>query len=248
MHFRADDHLDRRGAEHPVSRDIPSSACQKRMTCRDERREIRHGGTGNQAPCAFRGQFQCLTNPAKDYFLQFRRDGRHHAQCRILVPRRRQPIGSQRCGNHPTVHEAEERPPVVTTVAPEPISSSLAITSQGSLGERGKGSLSSARVATADSEGLTLRSATPRTYLRALSAARFRRALLCGCAPDPVSIAIRFSFPLRPRFSRAQGQPRATGSLLAHRIRYSVFDGMKEQNCPLTSSRLPHRKRSCRRG
>ena len=36
-----------------VDRDIPPCACQKRVTCRDECREIRHGGTSNQAPCTF---------------------------------------------------------------------------------------------------------------------------------------------------------------------------------------------------
>src|SRR5437879_10116982 len=72
------------------------------------------------------------------------------------------------------------------------------MTSQGSLGEGGKGSLNSARTATAASEGPTLRSATSWTYLRALSAARFRTSLLGDCAPAPVSFAIRILLSTPP--------------------------------------------------
>src|SRR5258708_10327042 len=77
MHFRADDYFNRWRAKHPISRRITTRARQKRLTGGDERREIRHGGAGNQASRAVGRQPQRLANPAKNDFLQFRRDGGH---------------------------------------------------------------------------------------------------------------------------------------------------------------------------
>ncbi len=58
----------------------------------------------------------------------------------------------------------------------------------------------------------------------------------------PCHSAFDFSFPLR-----TQRHPWATAFFSQTQVRYSVFGGMKEPNCPLTSSRLLHQKRSCRR-
>src|SRR5437879_13288211 len=95
------------------------------------------------------------------------------------------------------------------------------MTSQGSLGEGGKGSLNSARTATAVSEGPTLRSATSRTYLRALSAARFRTSLLGDCAPAPVSVAIRIFLSTSPaRFPKSNTPVGDRRSF--HRLEYAI--------------------------
>ncbi len=110
MHLRTDDHLDRRRAKHSIGGDIPSRACKKRITCCRQCSEIRCRGTSNQASGAIGRQSKCFTNPPNRHFLQFRRDWRHHSQRRILVPRRSQPIGSHRRGNHSAVHEAEVTP------------------------------------------------------------------------------------------------------------------------------------------
>src|SRR5713226_4231148 len=107
MHLCADDHLDRRRAKHPVFDDVPSGSREQRMACCCQRREIRHGGAGNQATRAIRGQCQCLANPLQSHILQFRGNRGHHSQCRILVPRPGQPVGGQRCREHRAVHKTE---------------------------------------------------------------------------------------------------------------------------------------------
>src|SRR5260370_36891984 len=127
--------------------------------------------------------------------------------------------------------------------------SRLMITSPGSLGDDGNGSQRSASADTADSEGLTLRSAMVRTYLCALTAASVRRSLFSDTPPDRMSFGIRFFLSVPIAIIRAQRHRLATDFHLARANTFiQFFDGMKEPNCPLTSSRQLHRKRSCRRG
>src|SRR5712692_10261424 len=76
--------------------------------------------------------------------------------------------------------------------------SSLVITSRGSLGDDGKGSQSSASAATTASDGATLRSETSRTYLWALSAARFRASPCSDRPSGPVSFAIQLFLSAPP--------------------------------------------------
>ena len=110
MHLRANDHFDWWRTKHSVLDDVPLLARKKRLPRGRERREIRHGGASNQSSRTIRRQSEGFANPSENDLLQFRRHGRHYSECRILVPGASEPVGSQRGGQHSTIHEAKITP------------------------------------------------------------------------------------------------------------------------------------------
>ena len=92
----ANQHANRRGTEQAVGLDVPARIGEHAMTCGGEAREVGHLATGRQAhPCVI-GQAEDVQEPLAGDLLRHRRRGATQVAGRVLVPDRRQPVGSDR--------------------------------------------------------------------------------------------------------------------------------------------------------
>ena len=72
-----------------------------------ERGDIRHVGAGDEADARVAREPQQIDQPFAGDLLRDRCRRRHHVQPRVLIPRRRQPLGGRRRGQRAAGHEPE---------------------------------------------------------------------------------------------------------------------------------------------
>ena len=92
----ANQQANRRGAEQAVGLDVPACVGEHTMACGGEAREVRHLATGRQAHTCVLGQAEELQKPLASDLLRDRRGGANRITTPVLVPDRRQPVGSDR--------------------------------------------------------------------------------------------------------------------------------------------------------
>jgi hypothetical protein len=78
------------------------------MAGRRKARHVRHLGTGNESKACGPGQSEQLLEPFAGHFLDDRFSGSAGVNGRILIPRRRQPVGGKRGGQGATDDPAKE--------------------------------------------------------------------------------------------------------------------------------------------
>ena len=161
VNFLADDNFDGRSAKHSVVNDVPSGFRQQGITRGGKRGEVGHGGAGYQPALAFRGQTQERRKPsARTTSSSSAATGDITRRRHVLIPGVCEPTCRHRRRQRAANDETEVATPVEATVAGEPISSSMAITSAGSVERSGNGSWNCESAARSFSPGATRRSAT----------------------------------------------------------------------------------------
>ena len=103
----SDDHPERRRTGEPSRGKIPAGTRVDRVPRRREAGDVRHLAAGDERERRVRGQPEELDHPAARERLERGGRGRRLREPGVLVPRRHEPVGRDRCGQRAADHEAE---------------------------------------------------------------------------------------------------------------------------------------------
>ena len=103
----SDDHPERRRTDEPSRGKIPAGTRVDRVPRRREAGDVRHLAAGDERERRVRGQPEELDHPAARERLEGGGRGRRLREPGVLVPRRHEPVGRDRCGQRAADDEAE---------------------------------------------------------------------------------------------------------------------------------------------
>src|SRR6516162_685511 len=106
----ARDQPNRRATCHALFLDVPSGSLEQSMASRRKARDVRHLRTGNECKACRPGQSEQVLEPFAGHFLDDRFGGSAGVNGRILIPRRRQPVGCKRSGQGAADDPAKKTP------------------------------------------------------------------------------------------------------------------------------------------
>ena len=86
---------------------VPARIAQDRVPCRRQAREVRHLAARDNPHAAIGRQAQQVAHPAGSDLVRDRQRRRRLVDARVLVPRRRQPVGRDRHRQRTPDHEPE---------------------------------------------------------------------------------------------------------------------------------------------
>ena len=107
MHLLPAHDANRRRAGEPLAVHVPADAVEDVEARGGERRDVGHLAAGDEAERHVRREPEELGEPTAGHLLDDGGGRAAHVQARVLVPRRREPVGGERRGNGPADHEAE---------------------------------------------------------------------------------------------------------------------------------------------